>query len=80
MKFLSFYVRYCFAQNNIHLKGDETIVELGSGSGFQVELLKKVYPNLTVLCFDLPAQLYLCEQYLVNVFGQEEVVSTEKKL
>ena len=80
MKFLSFYVRYCFAQNHIKLRGDETIIELGSGSGFQVEILKKMYPKLTILCFDLPAQLYLCEKYLENVFGQESIVSSEKNL
>ena len=80
MKFLSFYVRYSFAQKAIKLKGDEIIVELGSGSGFQVEILKKMYPNLTILCFDLPAQLYLCEQYLINVLGKESLVSSEDNL
>ena len=80
MKFLSFYVRYCFAQNHLKIRGDETIIELGSGSGTQVEILKKMYPNLTILCFDLPAQLYLCEKYLSNVFGSEAIVSSEKNL
>ncbi|GAA4349560.1 hypothetical protein GCM10023185_06400 [Hymenobacter saemangeumensis] len=80
MKFLNFYIRYCFPQQFLHFKGDETIVELGSGSGMQVELLKKLYPNLTILCFDLPAQLYLCEKYLTNVLGKEAVVSSEQNL
>ena len=80
MKFLNFYVRYCFAQIHLELKGDETIVELGSGSGFQVEILKKMYPNLTILCFDLPAQLYLCEKYLTNVFSDEIIQGSEKNL
>lgn len=80
MKFLNFYVRYCFAQSCFPLNGDEIIVELGSGSGFQVEVLKKLYPNLTILCFDLPAQLYLCEKYLSNVFGSDAIESSEKNL
>lgn len=80
MKFLSFYVRYCFAQKHVKFQGDEIIIELGSGSGFQVEILKKMYPNLTILCFDLPAQLYLCEKYLENVLGRQEVISSEKNL
>lgn len=80
MKFLSFYVRYCFAQKHVKLKGDEIIIELGSGSGFQVELLKKMYPNLTILCFDLPAQLYLCEKYLSNVLGSNAIISSEHNL
>lgn len=80
MKFLNYYVRYCFGQNYMHLKGDEIIVELGSGSGMQVEILKKLYPNLTILCFDLPAQLFLCEKYLLNVLGNDRIVSSEKNL
>jgi len=80
MKFLSFYARYCFAQKFTKLKGDEVIVELGSGSGYQVEILKKAYPNLTILCFDLPAQLFLCEQYLGNVLGRDAVVSSEQNI
>ena len=80
MSFLNFYLRYCFAQEYIKLKGDEIIIELGSGSGYQTEILKKLYPNSTILCFDLPAQLYLCEQYLTGVFGKDAVVSSEKNL
>lgn len=80
MKFLSFYVRYCFGHKYMKLRGDETIVELGSGSGFQVELLKKMYPDLTILCFDLPSQLYLCEAYLNNVFGEGEIVGSARNL
>ena len=80
MKFLSFYVRHCFVQNYFKLKGDEIIVELGSGSGFQVEVLKKLYPNLTILCFDLPAQLFLCEEYLSAVFGSSQIVGSENNI
>lgn len=80
MRFLNFYIRYCFAQRLMHLKGDEVIVELGSGSGVQVEILKKAYPNLTILCFDLPAQLYLCEKYLSDVLGSEAITSSEQNV
>lgn len=76
MQFLSFYLRYCFFIRNIKLTGSEVIVELGSGSGFQLEILKKIYPNLTILCFDLPVPLYLCENYLSNVLGHGSVVSS----
>ena len=61
-------------------KGDETIVELGSGSGTQVEVLKKLYPDLTVLCYDLPVQVFLCENYLSQVFGQSKVTRTVETL
>ena len=80
MNFLNFYLRYCFAQKTIQLAGNETVIELGSGAGTQVEVLKKLYPNLTILCFDLPAQLYLCENYLTNVLGKETITSSEQNL
>jgi putative sugar O-methyltransferase len=77
MRFLAIYVRYCFARRHIPWHGRETIVELGPGSGYQVELLKKLYPESTILCFDLPAQLYLCEEYLTRALGAEQVLSAD---
>lgn len=74
MTFLNYYIRLCYAQKTIQLKGSETIVELGSGSGHQVEVLKKVFPDLTILCFDLPYALYLGYEYLRQVLGKELVV------
>lgn len=78
--FLGYYQRYCFAHETIGFRGDETIVELGSGAGTQVELLKKVHPGLTVLCLDLPAQICLCETYLREALGREHVIGTEATL
>jgi putative sugar O-methyltransferase len=80
INFLTYYVRYCFAHEHIGFKGDETVVELGSGSGRQVELLKKLYPGMTILCFDLPAQIYLCERYLTEALGKDSLVATEVTL
>jgi putative sugar O-methyltransferase len=77
MPFLNFYLRYCFAQRVISMAGDECIVELGSGSGYQVEVLKKLYPDMTILCFDLPAQIFLCETYLSEALGPDLLVGTE---
>ena len=78
--FLSYYRRYCFAQKHIAFKGNEIIVELGSGSGYQIEVLKKLYPNMTVLCFDLPSQLYLCEKYLIEALGEENIVGIDETI
>lgn len=80
MAFLDYYIRYCFVQRNMKFRGDEVVVELGSGSGYQVELLKKAHPGLTILCFDLPAQLFLCEQYLSKALGEDEVVGTRETI
>lgn len=80
MSFLNKYLRYCFAHRLIKFTGNEVIVELGTGSGHQVEVLKKLYPNLTILCFDLPGPLFLCEEYLRKALGQESIVGTEQTL
>lgn len=80
MAFLSFYIRYCFANSVLNFTGDEVMVELGSGSGHQLEILKKLYPNLTIICFDLPVPLFLCETYLSNVLGKESIVSSEETM
>ena len=78
--FLLYYMRYCFAQRYAPLQGDEVVVELGSGSGGQVEVWKRLYPELTVLCFDLPAQLFACESYLSAVLGADQIVSAQSTL
>ena len=80
MLFLDYYLRYCFAQKHVGFRGDETIVELGSGSGFQIEVLKKLYPNLTILCLDLPAQIYLSQIYLSESLGRDSIVGTDVTL
>lgn len=80
MPFLNYYLRYCFAQKHIAFKGDEIIVELGSGSGYQIEVLKKLYPDMTVLCLDLPTQIFLCQAYLSEALGKEKIVGTEVTL
>lgn len=74
MAFLTYYIRLCYAQKHLKLEGNEIIVELGSGSGHQVEILKKVFPNLTILCFDLPYSLYLCSEYLKKALGEESII------
>ncbi len=78
MPFLNNYIRACFANQHVQFGGTESVVELGTGSGYQVEVLKKLYPNLTVLCFDLPAQLYLCETYLREALDSADIVSSEE--
>lgn len=76
MQFLNFYIRLCFAQKYLRLKGNETIVDLGSGSGFQIEVLKKIFPDLTIICFDLPYSLFLCQQYLSKALGDQSIVKS----
>jgi putative sugar O-methyltransferase len=80
MLFLNYYLRYCFANKHVRFQGNETIVELGSGSGHQVEILRKLYPDITILCFDMPAQIYLAQKYLSEVFKNERLVKLEETI
>lgn len=77
IKFLDYFCRYIFAASLIDFRGDEIFVEIGSGSGKQIEVLKKVFPSGTFACFDLPIQLYLASEYLSYVFPGAVVPLTE---
>ena len=74
------YLRYCFVNRYFNFKGHEIIIELGSGASLQIELLKKLYPDLTILLFDLPAQLFLSNIFLKNSLGDKHIVSIEKTM
>ena len=45
-----------------------SLAEIGSGSGKQIEVIKKLHPNIDFYLFDIPPQEYVCEQYLKAVF------------
>jgi putative sugar O-methyltransferase len=72
--YLDYYLSYAYCARFCDFEGVESIAELGSGGGKQIELLKKLHPHLTIFAFDIPPQLYVCEQYLKAVFP-EAVVS-----
>jgi putative sugar O-methyltransferase len=68
MSMLYYYLRYVYCCKYVDFETVRVFVELGSGSGKQLELLRKLYPHITFLVFDIPPQLYVCEQYLKAVF------------
>jgi putative sugar O-methyltransferase len=68
MSILYYYLRYVYCCNHIDFDNIKIIVELGSGSGKQIEVIKKLHPGISFLLFDIPPQLYVCEQYLKSVF------------
>jgi len=76
-KIIYYYLRYVYCSRFINFDNVVTLVELGCGSGKQVELLKKLHPEICFFIFDIPPQLYVCEQYLSSVFP-DSVVSYEK--
>lgn len=61
---LYYYLRYAFVAQHLDLRRASSLVELGSGSGKQAELLARLHPNLTIYLFDIPPQLYVAHQFL----------------
>jgi putative sugar O-methyltransferase len=51
----------------------DTVVEIGSGMGQQVEVLRKLHPHLSFVLVDIPPQLYVSHQYLAGIFGDDAV-------
>ncbi|MBI2585074.1 MAG: putative sugar O-methyltransferase [Rhodospirillales bacterium] len=73
ISFLNKYLDYAYCCPFIDFDSIRTVVELGPGSGRQAEVLKKFHPHLTLYLFDIPPQLYVCEQYLKKVFPDATV-------
>jgi len=71
---LYYYLRYAYCCRFIDFDKINILVELGSGCGKQVEVIKKLHPHISFLIFEIPPQLYVCEQYLTALFP-ESVVS-----
>jgi putative sugar O-methyltransferase len=73
MATLFYYLHYVYNRRFIDFDDVRVYVELGSGMGKQVEVLKKLHPNMSFLLFDIPPQLYVCERYLDTVFPGDVV-------
>ena len=71
-----FYMRYIYCSQFLNWDSVHTMVELGGGLGRQIEILKKLYPEITFLVYDIPPALYIQEQYLKAVFP-DSVISYE---
>ena len=63
----------CFVAQFADLSKYTTVVEIGSGSGMQAEILKKLFPQLTIVLLDLAPQLYTAERYLTKSFPDDVV-------
>jgi putative sugar O-methyltransferase len=73
MSLLDYYIRYTYVCRFVDFAKTHLIVELGSGSGKQVEVVGKLHPDVSYFLFDMPPQLYVCEQFLKAVFGDRVV-------
>lgn len=70
---LYYYLQYAYCCQFIDFNSIETIMEIGSGSGKQVEIIKKLHPHLSFYVLDIAPQLYVCEQYLTALFPDSVV-------
>jgi putative sugar O-methyltransferase len=80
IRILNFYMRYSYVCQYLNFNNIKIMVELGSGSGKQIEVIKKLHPNICFLLFDIPPQSYVCEQYLKSVFPGEVVSYKDTKM
>ncbi len=71
--FLYFYCRYAFCCQHFNFDEVKNIVELGSGSGRAVEIIKKLHPHITFHLFDLAPQLYTSHRFLNAIFPEDIV-------
>ncbi len=68
MKTLHYYLRYAACCRHVDLEQVHVCVELGCGAGRQIELLRKLYPQMVFIASDIPPQLYVAEQFLSAIF------------
>lgn len=74
--FLYYYMRYAYCCRFLDFSNLKNYIELGSGSGRQVEIIKQLHPQINIYVVDLPPQLYVCRQLLGYVF-KGDIVSYE---
>ena len=74
---LYYYIMYAYCSNFVNFDTIHSMMELGSGSGKQIEVIKKLHPDACFYVFDIPPQLYVCQQYLSALFP-DSVVPYEK--
>jgi len=67
------YVQYAYCCRYIDFDSIDTMMEIGSGSGKQIEVIKKLHPHICFFVFDIPPTLYVCEQYLSTIFSDSVV-------
>lgn len=65
---LNYYFHYAYCCNYVDFNEINTIMEIGAGAGKQIEVIKKLHPDITFYVFEIPPQLYVCEQYLSALF------------
>jgi len=70
---LNYYIQYAYCCKYVNFDSIESMAEIGSGIGKQIEVIKKLYPHITFYVFEIPPQLYVAEQYLSALFPDSVV-------
>ncbi len=73
------YMNYSYCSNFFNFNNACTLVELGSGIGKQIYIIKTLHPQISYLNFDLPIQIYCCEQYLKKLFPNDLISYRETR-
>lgn len=77
MKWTYQQAQYCLtfgiAMQNVDVPEQGVFCDLGAGMGRQVEIVAAQYPEMTCLAFDIPPQLYVCNQFLKKRFPDRVV-------
>ena len=76
---LIYYMRYGYVGRYLDWTKVGVMAELGPGVGTQTEVIGKLHPDISILLFDIPPQLYVCEAYLKAVFGDRVVSYRETR-
>jgi len=76
---LYYYIMYAYCSNFINFDSVNTMMEIGSGAGKQIEVIKKLHPQINFFVFDIPPQLYVCERYLSTLFPDSVVSYKETR-
>ncbi len=74
---LDYYIIYAYCCKFLNFDSIESLLEIGTGSGKQIEVIKKLHPKITFYVLDIPPQLYVSEQYLSKIFP-DSVISYKK--
>jgi len=70
---LLYYMRYAYVGRFLDWGALKVLAELGPGVGTQTEVIAQLHPDIAILLFDIPPQIYVCESYLRSVFGDRVV-------
>ncbi len=70
---IDYFLRYAWCARFVDFDNLDVIVELGSGSGRQAEIIAKLHQRPALVLVDIPPQLYVAHQYLKAALGDRVV-------